>query len=74
MAKKKKPAYIKRMLKEHKKLNKKVQKLNKFINDEDGIFLSLPRGTQDLLIAQINVMYAYQTILEIRIKGRCNGN
>ncbi len=62
--------YLGRMEKELSKLDKKITKLNAFINAEDGNYESLSRLDQDLLIAQVNSMYAYSTILGLRLDLR----
>ncbi len=56
-----------RLAKEEKKLNKKVDKLAAFIED-DGVFDALKESDRDLLMAQHATMVAYLNILTIRMK------
>ncbi len=59
--------YLSRMEKELYKLDRKITKLNTFINAGDGNYESLCNLDQDLLVAQVNSMYAYSTILGLRL-------
>ena len=60
--------YIVRIEKELKALDKKISKLNSFINEEDGKYQKLIELDRQLLIIQLNAMYAYGQTLELRLK------
>lgn len=60
--------YKKRMREELRELIKKTRKLNKFIYDYNGEYGKLKEEDKMLLVAQLNAMYTYQTILEIRLE------
>ena len=57
-----------RLIKEERKLDKKVDALTAFIEGDYGIFDKLPESDKDLLMAQHAAMMAYFNILTVRMK------
>jgi hypothetical protein len=70
---KKSEKWTKRLKKEIRKLNIKINALEQFIEGEHGTFDELLESDQDLLKTQHATMVAYSNILAIRMKkaGLC---
>lgn len=69
------PDYVKRMIEEQKELQKKIQKLHVFLNDEEKI-KDLDDVEINLLNCQVSAMETYDCILASRLciecdKGNC---
>jgi len=57
-----------RLVKEHGKLEKKMNKLDSFIGSGDDGFNKLKEADQDLLLSQYATMASYISVLEMRMK------
>jgi len=57
-----------RLVKEEKKLDKKVDELESFISGTHGNFKDLPEPDRDLLMTQHAIMVSYLNILAMRMK------
>ena len=69
------PDYVKRMIDEQKELQKKIQKLRVFLNDEEKV-KDLSDVELNLLNCQVCAMQTYDCILASRLciecdKGNC---
>lgn len=69
------PDYVKRMIEEQKELQKKIQKLHVFLDDEEKI-KDLDDVEINLLNCQVSAMETYDCILASRLciecdKGNC---
>ena len=69
------PDYVKRMIDEQKELQKKIQKLHVFLNDEEKV-KDLSDAELNLLNCQVSAMETYDCILASRLciecdKGNC---
>ena len=52
---------------EHKELTKKIDKLSNFVYSEGGLYDSLDRIQQNLLVMQLGFMMQYKEVLYSRI-------
>lgn len=69
---KRNPAHISRMIKERDELKSKVEKLNKFIN-ENSIFKTLPKDEQEDMLTQYTCMNNYLFVLNSRLERASTG-
>lgn len=58
-----------RVVDEQAELDKRGQKLSDFINEDGGVYDSLPKDDRLALLVQLEAMSNYMEALDIRIEG-----
>lgn len=64
-------AYIEQLVQESAELDKKIEKLEQFMYDDDGVFSEIDGRKRLLLAEQLMVMHRYSSILLQRLRLEC---